>query len=478
MGSVATGASDVDIGRVVAPCEHSDDGQAGLYRLYRAPIRAFCAARLGSTELAEDAVQETFTRMLATDECALVNPRAWLYAVARNVCADIQRGRRREILDGLPDTSPALMYSRDAADEARLAREARNGLLALRRLRPRYRAALILREVHGLPVREVAESLGMREGATHTLLSRARNAFARTYAETSGRPEACMDALVLLFRGDRVKLSDADSERLEFHLASCPWCREQSETDGRTRLSMLVPALGAPASPLHGLIARVAHLATPLSDTVRHVIPLGEQTTQVAARVFTPLLIAAALAAPSTAPPGPPLAPERPSAVAEHQIAESHEALRAHGADIPMPGSPCEGSEGPAGVCEDAAPQRMQAAQDKESGAPATHEATNNADQSHISLQSATSSPYSGGGSTSSVMPGDPSSSGDTGDNGLADENVPRESSSGQGESGGVGEPSSPQHDGGSPADTTQKSGEQGMAAGHQSGPAGPASRG
>jgi DNA-directed RNA polymerase specialized sigma24 family protein len=43
------------------------------------------------------------------------------------------------------------------------------------------RAALVLREVEGLPYAEVSRLLGMSPGATRMLLSRAREQFRRCY---------------------------------------------------------------------------------------------------------------------------------------------------------------------------------------------------------------------------------------------------------------------------------------------------------
>ncbi len=54
----------------------------------------FCHAYLGSTEEAEDAVQEVFYKVLrATD--VPDNFRAWLYRIARNHCFNVLRARAR-----------------------------------------------------------------------------------------------------------------------------------------------------------------------------------------------------------------------------------------------------------------------------------------------------------------------------------------------------------------------------------------------
>jgi RNA polymerase sigma-70 factor (ECF subfamily) len=56
----------------------------------------------------------------------------------------------------------------------------------LAELGPHHRAALTLRYLDGLPVRQVAEHLGRTEHATEALLVRARHAFRVRYDEGRG----------------------------------------------------------------------------------------------------------------------------------------------------------------------------------------------------------------------------------------------------------------------------------------------------
>jgi RNA polymerase sigma-70 factor (ECF subfamily) len=286
-------------------CEGNPEAFAEVYRRYRTRIYGFCLARLLSRELAEDATQETFVRFLSADTSTLESPRAWLFTVARNVCTDTWRRRQREdIADPLPDSSPIAGTSPDAAEEMRIAQDTRNGLLALRRMRPRYRSALILREIHGLPVSDIAESMGVSQGTAHTLISRARDSFARTYAEISGRPESCVDSMALIYRREGRTLSPAEQGRLNSHLEECPWCREQSRVTAGSKLTGLMPLLLASNGKIRGLMARIGLAINPIPEPLRDMGGVGPAVADLSSRVLVPLLVTASVALGTFGPTG------------------------------------------------------------------------------------------------------------------------------------------------------------------------------
>jgi len=279
---------------------------AEVYRRYHTRIYGFCLARLRSRDLAEDATQETFIRFLSSDTSSVTNLRSWLFTVARNVCTDMWRRSQRGAVP-VPDIEQAAGHgvSDDAAEQARIAQDTRNGLIALRRMRTRYRVALILREIHGLAVSEIAESMGIREGAAHTLISRARDAFARSYAELSGRPEACMDAMALMFARESRVLASADEDRLEAHLSECRWCREQARVSPGSRLACLLPTLVVERTGTKELWNRIALALRPLPEPLRDVSLLADTANHLTARVVVPLLVTAAVAIGALGPAGP-----------------------------------------------------------------------------------------------------------------------------------------------------------------------------
>lgn len=312
-----THQADCDI--LARACNGDPEAFSEVYRRYRTRIYGFCLARLRSRDLAEDATQETFVRFLSSDTSSVTSIKSWLFTVARNVCTDMWRRSQRGALPVSDIEAAGCGRSGDVAEQVRIAQDTRNGLLALRRMRTRYRVALILREIHGLAVSEIAESMGIREGTAHTLISRARDAFARSYAELSGRPEACMDALALMFEREGRVLTSADADRLEAHLSECQWCREQARASPGSQLACLLPLLLAKRSGTRDLWGRIALALRPLPEPLRDVGLLADTANNLTTRVVVPLLVTASVAIGALAPVGPvdilaPYVPESRSA--------------------------------------------------------------------------------------------------------------------------------------------------------------------
>lgn len=94
------------------------------------------------------------------------SPRAWLFRVASNLWIDQVRRRRVEArLDAADEP-------RAHAPDARAPREAAGTLLA--QLSPQERAAVVLKDVFGLSLEEVAQAVATTPGAVKAALHRAR----------------------------------------------------------------------------------------------------------------------------------------------------------------------------------------------------------------------------------------------------------------------------------------------------------------
>ncbi len=214
-----------------------------VYRRYRVPVFGFCLARLLDRAAAEDATQEVFVRLLATGDGSIRNLKGWLFTVARNVCVDVVR-KGRERPDG--DVAHGLAGEAPAPDAALLDSEAAGFmLLALRKLAPKYRTALVMREVHGETSADMAEALGMPScGAVDTLVSRARDAFGVAYAQVAKLPPACRTATELVYRDSGSGIAEGERRALKAHLATCERCREEERRASTPRsLAALVPFL-------------------------------------------------------------------------------------------------------------------------------------------------------------------------------------------------------------------------------------------
>jgi RNA polymerase sigma-70 factor (ECF subfamily) len=172
--------------------EHARRGQDAafreLLRRYQRPVFSLIYRMVRDRELAEDLAQETFVKVLnALDR---YRPEykfsSWIFKIANN--AAIDHLRRKELdtlsLEGGPDaTTPdrlgaTTLQVGDRAESPLEELEARELGSAIERaigkLRPEYRACILLREVDGRPYDEIAEILGLPLGTVKTYIHRAR----------------------------------------------------------------------------------------------------------------------------------------------------------------------------------------------------------------------------------------------------------------------------------------------------------------
>jgi RNA polymerase sigma-70 factor (ECF subfamily) len=143
-------------------------------RVYGAALGRFCMALLASRSEADEAVQETLLAAYdaAADFRGDGTVRAWLYGIARRICARrlevrTRQARRRSLLTASADES-------DAVDE--VVDQARRGAVvraAVAELRPTEREALLLRYEGDLSYRDVAAACGIDEAAARQRVSRA-----------------------------------------------------------------------------------------------------------------------------------------------------------------------------------------------------------------------------------------------------------------------------------------------------------------
>ena len=183
---------------------------------YRQELQLHCYRILGSTQDAEDALQETFLgawRALANFE-ERASIRTWLYRIATNRCLNMLRAasrrpeavsslntalpeptRGREVvwlepypdilLDGLPDDSPGPDARYERRETVSLA-----FITVLQLLPPRQRVALVLRDVLGYRASEAAEMIEATQASVESALKRARVALHDHLADTMDREPA------------------------------------------------------------------------------------------------------------------------------------------------------------------------------------------------------------------------------------------------------------------------------------------------
>ncbi|HEX3222784.1 MAG TPA: RNA polymerase subunit sigma-70 [Nocardioides sp.] len=156
------------------------------FERHRRELHVHCYRMLASYDDAEDAVQETYLRAWrARDGFDGEHPRAWLYRIATRVCLDRARARSRQAgagtevgwLTPYPDPLLDEVATGEAEpDDVYIARETIElaFLTALQVLPPRQRAALLAREVLGLPAADTARLLETSVAAANSALQRAR----------------------------------------------------------------------------------------------------------------------------------------------------------------------------------------------------------------------------------------------------------------------------------------------------------------
>ncbi|MFL5886583.1 MAG: RNA polymerase sigma factor, partial [Thermoleophilaceae bacterium] len=145
-----------------------------LVQRYQSRLLAFCRHMLGSTEDAEDVLQEVFAsafNAMLADERA-INARPWLYRIARNRCLN---HLRRPVPAGQDSMD---VFERDGgtttADTVHKREEFRQIVADVQDLPETQKTALLLREIDALSYDQIAEAMDTTIPSVKSLLVRAR----------------------------------------------------------------------------------------------------------------------------------------------------------------------------------------------------------------------------------------------------------------------------------------------------------------
>ena len=149
-------------------------------------VFSVCLRILGDRDNALDATQETFLTVFRKaaqfkGDSALGT---WIYRIAVNTCYDQIRKSGRKPTDSLPDhLEPPDLAAEDAIEAAGLRLEIERALASLP---PEFRAAVVLSDLEGMPLPEVAQALGVPLGTVKSRVFRGR----RLLAERLGNQTA------------------------------------------------------------------------------------------------------------------------------------------------------------------------------------------------------------------------------------------------------------------------------------------------
>jgi RNA polymerase sigma factor (sigma-70 family) len=220
---------------------------------YQGRLLGFCRQMLGSTEDAEDVLQEVFVNayraMLADDR--EINLRPWLYRIARNRSLNHLRkptADAQESMDMVPEVDAA-----STAEKVHNREEFRQLLSDVKKLPETQRSALLLREMDALSYEEIAAAMDTTVPSVKSLLVRARISLAEA---SQARLLTCGEV--------RVELSEAAeglrkvAGPVRRHVRECDEC-----ADFRSQVRSNEKALAA-LFPVGGLVALKGFIAAKL----------------------------------------------------------------------------------------------------------------------------------------------------------------------------------------------------------------------
>lgn len=243
------------------------DALEALLRRHQDRIFRFGMRMCRDREDARDVVQET---MLAVARAAErfrgdASFSSWLFTIARNACAKHRRrsAGQPESLEPLDAAAPVPAPAGGPEREVERHRLERAIEDAIAELEPKYREVLLLRDVEGLPAKEVAEATGLSIAAVKSRLHRARLDLRQRLQPQLGdepeapAPEACPDVLLALSEHTEGDLEPSACRKLEDHVAACPRCAARCDA----LRGVLATCAALPAAPVPDDVARSVRAA-------------------------------------------------------------------------------------------------------------------------------------------------------------------------------------------------------------------------
>jgi RNA polymerase sigma factor (sigma-70 family) len=236
-------------------------GLAAAYDSYAAVLHAYCRSLLAEPADAADAVQDTFV-IAAAKAGDLRDPdrlRPWLYAVARNECHRLLRGRAR--LASLDEAGDVSDTSLDPSSDAGRAELRELVTAALAGLNPGDREVIELNLRHEVEGPDLADALGVPLNQAHALASRARGQLERSLGALlvarTGRGECAeLDGILAGWDGTLTTLM---RKRVGRHIESCQVCGDRKRRVlSPAALFSVLPIVGLPPGLRHQVLRLVS----------------------------------------------------------------------------------------------------------------------------------------------------------------------------------------------------------------------------
>jgi RNA polymerase sigma-70 factor (ECF subfamily) len=158
-----------------------------LVEVYQKPVYNLCYRMLGNAGDAEDAAQETFIRAYKAIRRYDLSRKfsTWLLTIASNYCIDQHRRRKLPTFSYDALENPDLP-SKSISAEARLMQDEHEAQVSslLENLKPKDKAAVVMRYWYEYSYEEIAESLSLTVSAVKSRLHRARKELAGVWVDT------------------------------------------------------------------------------------------------------------------------------------------------------------------------------------------------------------------------------------------------------------------------------------------------------
>lgn len=165
------------------------DAFSTLMRRHQDRVFSVCLRVMSNRSAALDATQETFLTVYrkANQYRATAAVGTWIYRIAVNTCYDLLRKERRRPSESMPDyLDPADPTAGDRFDSVELAPSI---AAALDSLSPEFRAVVVLSDIEGYALPELAELLELPLGTVKSRLFRARKQLASQLGNLLGGSE-------------------------------------------------------------------------------------------------------------------------------------------------------------------------------------------------------------------------------------------------------------------------------------------------
>ncbi|MHB8599818.1 MAG: RNA polymerase sigma factor [Ktedonobacteraceae bacterium] len=193
-GSIGAIILPTDDARIVEVVENARAGDEAafnaLFQHYNARICNYLARMVGNDEEGRDLAQETFIKAWRALPGVKDNTRfdTWLYRIATNIAIDYMRFWKFRRTRGTTDEENETMAVMSTAGPEQQVAEVEQVRLALKQVKSKYRACLLLQIDAGFTQREIAELLHISEKSVSVYVSRGCEQFRIAYEQLEHGP--------------------------------------------------------------------------------------------------------------------------------------------------------------------------------------------------------------------------------------------------------------------------------------------------